>query len=206
MPVVCVQTWPWRTFNKNLPQVLLQSCMCLHSPTASAVFCFGFLVDDHAPKGFEDEAPHPRVPSWRMGSVPRKLHAGPRIPKFANLALERCWRLECAPQKFASRRLKLLGLFFCDSQRQEEDSRLHFFLQLLSAAALASLEQGRGTAPLPSPSLAPGSHRGLSVWRPPSPPADQLVHMNAWRPGAPRSICTPRTWISLWGCLLSHYS
>lgn len=153
---------------KSLLQIFLASLRLLMCTCRGS--CLLGFVDGHGPKGFEGETPPLpwlQMSSWRMGSMPRKPCARSWLPKFAHLgegALEGCWNLACAPQKFISRSLKLLGLFFHDSQRQGEDRLLHFFLWVLTAAASAGLELGGETAPLVSPVLALGSHRGVSIW------------------------------------------
>lgn len=103
--------------------------------------------------------PGARDPCW--GS-----HVPGLVFLFANLGekvLERFWKLLCASHglhKFVSGSLKLLGVFFVTHRDNGGDCLLHCFPQLRTAG------------PFPPPGLAPGSHSGLPVQRPPSSLAD----------------------------------
>lgn len=159
--LVCVQTWVGRTFTKSLLQVGSLgvseiSYLCLHSPAPFVVFCFGFLVDDHRPKGFEGEAPPAITASafLRMGFAPRKLCARLCSSNFANLgdgAPEGTWNLLYVVQKFVSRCLKLLSLFFCDSQWQGGRQPSTFLPAAVDCSSLSRSRAGQGNSPFFSP-------------------------------------------------------
>lgn len=111
-------------------------CACRAPPPLLSVFCFGFRVGYHRPKGFEGEAPP--CHSCRCLSGESDLCQRSLLPGPAGGAPEGSWNLSYAPQKFVSWRLKLLRLFFRDSQRQGGRQPLAF----LPSAASAGLELG----------------------------------------------------------------
>lgn len=127
--LVCVQMWICRTFIKSPPGTLgtLEiSYLCLQSLCPWLSLALASLL---MTTGQKDLRVNP-YPCHSCGCLPgawdpcQGSHAPGLIFLFANLGeetLERFWNLVCASHalhKFVSRSLKLLGVFFCDSQRQ----------------------------------------------------------------------------------------